>query len=377
MAMSDNIKFFTADYRDKFVYVNKNKFTIGSFAVDFLNQYEENDNGARIAAMAFDNQILSSSLEKGYLNDYEFVKAGKEILYILDVLPNFSPFKYLDIEKEKQLICNIFTKENADFILSYFKQRAKVSMRDEGAMALDILPDGYEELSQKANTLLSRVKLLLTFYENIGKDMIKAFENLTEFVWSLDELEHYNETELLTLANKIFKTERFNVSVEYATATKGKKKMLVKRLHFRTFYSFILTDFFEGLALGHYPRQCEICETYFLMESARKQKYCTGLAPLEFTDGKEMTCRQYAAKLGRKELAKDDPIKDTYNRRCSCIRSELTRGTITYEFAETAKQLAKELKTRADYENDYSLEEYKKDMERENLYAEVRKILNE
>ena len=33
--MSDNIKFFTADYRDKFVYVNKNKFTIGSFTVDF------------------------------------------------------------------------------------------------------------------------------------------------------------------------------------------------------------------------------------------------------------------------------------------------------------------------------------------------------
>ena len=63
--MSDNIKFFTADYRDKFVYVNKNKFTIGSFTVDFLNQYKENDNGARIAAMAFDNQILSSSSFSG------------------------------------------------------------------------------------------------------------------------------------------------------------------------------------------------------------------------------------------------------------------------------------------------------------------------
>lgn len=375
--MPDKIKFFTADYRDKFVYINKNKFIIGSFAVEFLNQYEENDNGARIVAMAFDNQILSASLEKGYLNDYEFVKAGKEILYILDVLPNFSPFKYLDIEYEKKYVSEIFTKENADFILSYFKQRAKVSMQDEGAMALSILPNGYEELSEKANKLINRVRLLLQFYENIGKDMMKAFENLTEFVWSLDELEHYNENELLTLSNKIFKAERFNVSVEYATTTKGKKKMLVKRLHFRTFYSFILTDFFEGLALGHYPRQCEVCETYFLMESARKQKYCTGFAPLELTDGKEMTCRQYAAMLGRKELAKNDPIKDIYNRRCSCIRSELTRGTITYEFAETAKQFAKELKIRADYENDYSLEEYKKDMDRENLYSEVRKILNE
>ena len=40
--MPDKIKFFTADYRDKYVYINGNKFFIGSFVVDFLNQYEEN-----------------------------------------------------------------------------------------------------------------------------------------------------------------------------------------------------------------------------------------------------------------------------------------------------------------------------------------------
>ena len=49
--MPDKIKFFTTDYRDKFVYIKKNKFPIGSFVVDFLNQYEENDNGAGIASM--------------------------------------------------------------------------------------------------------------------------------------------------------------------------------------------------------------------------------------------------------------------------------------------------------------------------------------
>jgi hypothetical protein len=84
--------------------------------------------------------------------------------------------------------------------------------------------------------------------------MIKAFEKLTEFVWGLDDLEHYKENELLTLAYDIFGADRFNIATEYAAITKGKKKMLVKRFHFKTFYSFILTDFFEGLALGHYPR---------------------------------------------------------------------------------------------------------------------------
>lgn len=369
--MSDKIKFFTADYRDKFVYINKSNFLIGSFVVDFLNQYDVNDNGARVAAMRYDNWMLSSKMEKGYINDYEFIKAGKEILYILDVLPNFSPFKYLDIDAEKKLIAETFTKENADFILDFYKQRAKVSLQDEGAMSLDILPKGYAEFSEKANKLLTRVKLLLQFYENIGQDMIKAKENLTDFVCELDELEHYNENELLTLAYEMFGVDRFNIATEYAAITRGKKKALVKRLHFKTFYSFILTDFFEGLALGHYPRQCEVCGTYFLMENARKQKYCTGFAPLDITDGKKLTCRQYAAMVGRKERAKNDPIKDIYTKRCACIRTEVSRGKISKDFAEVAKQVAKELKTRYDYEEDYTYEEYQKDMERDNLYQEV------
>ena len=371
--MPDKIKFFTADYRDKFVYIKKNKFPIGSFVVDFLNQYEENDNGARIASMRYDNWMLSSKMEKGYINDYEFIKAGKEILYILDVLPCISPFKYLDIEAEKKLVAETFTKENADYILKYYQQRAKVSLQDEGAMSLDILPKGYAEFSKEANKLLSRVKALLQFYENIGNDMMKAFEKLTAFVWGLDDLEHYKENELLTLAYDIFGADRFNIATEYAAITKGKKKMLVKRFHFKTFYSFILTDFFEGLALGHYPRQCEVCETYFLMKNARKQKYCTGFAPLDITGGKKLTCRQYAAMVGRKELAKNDPIKDIYTKRCACIRTELSRNKVRWELAYEAKQLAKELKTRCDYEEDYTYEEYLKDMERDNLYNEAEK----
>ena len=293
---------------------------------------------------------------------------------ILDVLPCISPFQYLDIEAEKKLIAETFTKENANYILEYYQQRAKVSLQDEGAMSLDILPEGYAELSKEANKLLTRVKALLQFYENIGNDMIKAFEKLTEFVWGLEDLsEHYNENELITHAYKTFGIDRFSIATEYATMTTGKRKMIVKRLHFRTFYSFILTDFFEGLTLGHYPRQCEVCETYFLMESLRKQKYCTGFAPFDITDGKELTCRQYAAMVGRKELAKNDPIKDIYTKRCACIRAEVSRGTTKWELGYAAKELAKELKTRCEYEEDYTYEEYLKDMERDNLYREAKK----
>ena len=204
--------------------------------------------------------------------------------------------------------------------------------------------------------------------------MMKAFDKLTEFVWGLEDLsEHYDENELITHAYESFGIERFGIATEYATITKGKKKLIVKRLHFKTFYSFILTDFFEGLALGHYPRQCEVCETYFLMENLRKQKYCTGFAPLELTEGKELTCRQYAAMVGRKELAENDPVKDIYTKRCACIRTEASRGKISKDFAEVAKELAKELKTRYDYKKKYTFKEYQRDMERENIYKEVNK----
>ena len=370
--MPDKIKFFTADYRDKYVYIKSNKFLVGSFAVAFLNQYEENDNGARIASMRYDNWMLSSQMEKGYINDYDFVKAGKEILNILDVLPCISPFQHLDIEAEKKLIMETFTKENANYILEYYQQRAKVSLQDKGAMSLDILPERYAELSKEANKLLARVKILLQFYENIGNDMIKAFEKLTEFVWGLEDLsEHYDENELIAHAYETFGIDRFSIATEYAAITKGKKKLIVKRVHFRNFYSFILTEFFEGLSFGHYPRQCEVCETYFLMENLRKQKYCTGFAPLELTEGKELTCRQYAAMVGRKELAENDPVKDIYTKRCACIRSEASRGKISENFAGAAKELAKELKTRYDYDKKYTFKEYQKDMERDNLYQEV------
>ena len=66
--MPDKIKIFTADYRDKYVYIKNNKFLIVSFSVDFLNQYEEKDNGAKIASTRYDNWMLSSKIEKGYLN---------------------------------------------------------------------------------------------------------------------------------------------------------------------------------------------------------------------------------------------------------------------------------------------------------------------
>ena len=108
--------------------------------------------------------------------------------------------------------------------------------------------------------------------------------------------------------------------------------------------------------------------------SARRQAYCDGMAPYELR-GKRTTCRKYAAAMGRRELAENDPIKDLYNRRRSVIRTEKNRGTITPEFAAAAYKLAKEHKFRALQDQVYAASQYSLDMEREQLYRDAEKLV--
>ena len=112
------------------------------------------------------------------------------------------------------------------------------------------------------------------------------------------------------------------------------------------------------------------------MTSARRQRYCTGVSPYELR-GKKTTCRKYAAAINRKERAENDPIASLYNRRCSAIRVERGRGTITEKFANAAKELAVAHKRRAFEEEAYAGKQYAVDMAREKLYADTDKILRQ
>ena len=108
-----------------------------------------------------------------------------------------------------------------------------------------------------------------------------------------------------------------------------------------SYYSLGLTDFTGGLHHGQYPRQCEMCGQYFLMQSGRRQKYGSyGTAP-ELYNGKKISCRRYAIVQGKAERAKDNPLKAAYEKRRAAIRTEKSRGTITAEFAAAAQDMAK------------------------------------
>ena len=92
-------------------------------------------------------------------------------------------------------------------------------------------------------------------------------------------------------------------------------------------------------------------------------------------------CRGDAAKevaratmgMGMYKFAAADPVVDIYNRRCSAIRTEKGRGTITETFAAMATELAKEYKFKALQNSEYANKQYALDMSREQLYAETDK----
>lgn len=374
----EKVRFFSADYRDGRVRIGGKTYPAGYYCVQLLNQYYTDDTAARICVFTNQNGQLQEELKAGYLNSTDFIKAGEEMLHVFHALPWLKPFDRLDMDDERNRVVQLFTEENANILASYFHRRAAVGNMDEGQVMFHVLPKEYDKsFFARAEALLSEVCATLQFYDRIGGDIRKAFSQLECFVGNADEAERLDEAHLLPIAMEVFGELPLPVTTEYVPYKKNAKskfEVVARRLFFDSYYSFIITDFFEGLHYGHYPRQCEICESYFLMTSARRQRYCSGTSPYTFR-GKQISCKQYAASINRKEQAEDDPVVDIYNRRRGAIRSEKSRGTITAELAAKAKELALEHKLHAQEDPQYANTQYPLDMQRNALYAEAAKHL--
>ena len=373
--MSEGLGYFTAVYRDGRVHIGNKSYAAGVYAVHLLNQYYKNDTAARIAVYKQYILQVRRQLEIGYLNESDFEKAGEETQSILKTLPKLKPFDTLNVESEKKRISELFTKENAVSITDYFSRKGAISHMDKGAAILGVLPPAYDkELFKKCEMMCATVLTTLRFYDSISEDMRKAFEKLTRFVARIDEADRFDERHLLPIAAEIFGETSFPLNTEYIALAKRRNSdifVTARKMTFESYYSFVVTDFFEGLHYGHYPRRCEICGKYFLMQSARRQKYCSyGTAP-QLYNGEKVSCRRYAAILGRNERAKDNPLRAAYTKRCSAIRSEKSRGTITAEFAAAAQDMAKRRLEQAEEDDIYAAKEYYRDLKRVKLYSDT------
>ena len=365
--MRGTLQYLSADFRDGQITVAGKKYPVGTFCVHLLNRFYAHDTAARIAVFKTNILQVQRTLERGYLIDTDFIKAGTDILYILQTLPKLKPFDRLDTEAEKRRITDLFQKETADRLSDFLRQKGMGSNRDDAALYLNgSEPDDFHNKAMLLDTL--------RFYESISGDICEAFEALCAFVDQLDTCERFDEAHLLPLAVQCFAKRRTVYETEYIPLQKthkSKAAVTVRRLYFSDFYSFIVTDFFEGLHYGHYPRRCAACENCFLMQSARRQKYCASRKALMTVNGKAMTCRKYGVYVKKKEQAKNHPIIDRYTKRCACIRVDYARGNIAEAFAVAAKALAKEHRFRAIHEPEYEANGYAVDMTRDKLYRDT------
>ena len=264
--MREKVEYFTADYRDGRVHIGGKVYQAGYFATHLLNQYYENDTAARIAIFTTDNLHLERTLEIGYMDVRDFLEVGERMQHIFKALPWLSPFNMLDTKAERERVAKLFTEENHKKITEYWRRKAEVyNMTDEQAW-LGRVPKSYDkEFMMEARDLLNEVFFTLDFYNDLKEDMRNAFHGLREFVSHIDEAEKFNEEYLLPIALDIFGAAAFPVQTEYVgikKSSRSKTATVARRLCFENYYSFILTDFFEGLHHGHYPRQCEICKIF-------------------------------------------------------------------------------------------------------------------
>lgn len=368
--------FLTAEYRDGRVRIGEKTYAAGAYAVYLLNQYYKNDTAARLSVYKQHGWNVTEQLPAGYLNEDDFLGTGEEIGHILDTLPDLKPFDLLNIPAERNRIVGLFSQGSFELLTDYFRRRSAVERRPQNELDLGALPPEYDnDVFKSATERIEDISDTLSFYNAVSDDMQSAFDKLKAFVSRMDEVSRFDETHLLPIALEVFGSAAFPVRTEYVPQQKNAKSpaaVVARKLYFDRYYSFVVTDFFEGLHFGHYPRQCGICKSYFLMTSARRQQYCNGIAPYEVR-GRKITCRKYAASIHRKELAAADPVIDLYNRRCAAIRVEKGRQTISPEFAKAAKALAKEYKLRAKQDAEYAKRQYLLDMSRERLYAEADK----
>lgn len=122
--------------------------------------------------------------------------------------------------------------------------------------------------------------------------------------------------------------------------TEKGKIFIAEKAVFNSLMSFLLTEFYRGLALGNAPRRCHNCGKYFLLTNDYNTCYCNNIAPGET----ERTCRKVGAH--RKEAQGKEnrnPAQKEYDRTYNRLKVRKQRGKISTDEWNTAVANAQEL----------------------------------
>ena len=345
------MRFLTVDYKDKqeAYGTSAHAADTGSIALDVLN---------------IPDYLLGELLELtepmmqlvDYLNHNKnpdnstlamMLTASKNVFRVVDLLRDVPPFSGQDFTWLNEKLPKIFS---AEAVNKAYRQRKK-EMGEVFIPALCLVAQLGFGIRDFRQALIPLVEALDD--EEVSRNPA-GFATQFDAFFSADE---NKETYWMSITN---------VSVEYLPGEKG----LTRRMHYASFPSMFRSNLYEALAVGNAPKRCPICKKFFLTTNARRQKYCTGYAPEEYSG---LTCVQVGNRMGReaREKAENHPVIVLWHQTVNTIDKRVERGTLEKEIATKAKARAKDLKDAALADSDYANGEYKNDMKPDALIAAV------
>ena len=345
------MRFITVDYCGKQETYGKRCVPAGTIATDILN---------------IPDSVLEELLELtdpmmelvDYLNHNKnpdkqtfarMLTASKNVFAVVKLLRNVPPFSSQDFEWLDGKLNTIFSKEAVT--KAYRERKKEFGEVFIPAMCLVAqLSFGIRDFRQALIPLVESLD-----DEDISRNPIGFAQKFDAF-FSADE---NRQKEWMSFSN---------VSVEYLAGDNG----LVRRMHYASFPSMFRSNLYEALAVGNAPKRCPICNRFFLTTNARRQIYCDGYAPPEYSG---ITCRQVGNQMGRnaRELAENNPILIRYHQAVNAIEKRVERGTLDKDIAAKAKTRARDLKGMAIADPEYANGKYITDMTPDALIAAVTK----
>ncbi|MBR1812124.1 MAG: hypothetical protein IJ766_10850 [Clostridia bacterium] len=363
-----------AIFADKNIYFAGKTDILCSYCCSLLEFYKPGKTEQRLEAPYLSILEGLNAVTRHQNLEETLPKACEAILATVDILKGIKPFDYLDRDEIRDsfsasniLLTQRFLKDKGYGIDANFLQTSTIP---------EYAPANVQQLH--AAEAAERIYGLLTFYATLFDEIPQIYEKIRRIADMYSNCDNHDSDFLFSLAFLEFRLDAAlqpNVTYTPYISTESDGKFYSgKMIQFKTYTELIITELFESLMIGHYPRLCLVCKKPFLKTDKNIQKYCTGLSP-HFHDEKQLSCKQYAKQNGSPEKADGDPFKVICKKRTECIRTEKNRGTITPEFAAAATLLTQNHLTLALTETDYTLTQYKKDLERKTLYKETEEFL--
>lgn len=384
---------FAVDFGDTHTYIGGKSYPKGYFANAALNiGKEELKRLLIVTAPIFhawqDVMLYGYSIER-------FERGRTAVLELKELLFQMEPFCLLDLKAEQERLDYLLSDDAKQFLQEHWELLQRKDA-DGGILKMQF-SDEEADINNRGQALLHTFMDLLNFYRYIPHDFFNFSVAIVNFEnQELRGLEKRNENTFAQACNDFFSNPFLPILLRASQITpaiagfslcantrqefiviphpgKENQKVIARRLRFFRIMDFLVTDFFEGLHVGHAPRRCAVCGRFFLTTDGRAQKYCDGYAP---DDPKHRTCRQVGNRMGReaREKSSDHPAKAIYRRRCNTIDHHLRDGKITEAFATAAKRIAKEKLDMATKNNVYFTTQYEQEMTQEAIYAEAERL---